>query len=215
MNIEKPRPIKVILFILTGLDLGMTMGESPWTEEPGSLQSMGSQKVGHRWATKHIAHGIQPCPIRHRGSPLGLLWKILLPDKKREMRRNLISCWHTCVRARAIAAILISRGHLSWMNVMHYMSSRFICVWLCAILCQAPLPMGFSRQEYWNGLPCPSPGNLSYPGIEPRSPALQVGSLPSESLGKPSWMNANGLQRAKKSDRNILISVDTLHHWIK
>ena len=37
---------------------------------------------------------------------------------------------------------------------------------------QAPLPMGFSRQEYWNGLPFPSPGDLPDPGIEPRSPAL-------------------------------------------
>ena len=37
---------------------------------------------------------------------------------------------------------------------------------------QAPLPMGFSRQEYWNGLPFPSPGDLPDPGIEPRSPTL-------------------------------------------
>ena len=47
MNIGKPRPTKVILFLLTELDLDMTMGESPWTEEPGMLQSIGSQKVGH------------------------------------------------------------------------------------------------------------------------------------------------------------------------
>ena len=37
---------------------------------------------------------------------------------------------------------------------------------------QAPLSMGFSRQEYWSGLPFPSPGDLPDPGIEPRSPAL-------------------------------------------
>ena len=37
---------------------------------------------------------------------------------------------------------------------------------------QAPLSMGFSRQEYWSGLPLPSPGDLPDPGIEPRSPAL-------------------------------------------
>ena len=42
--------------------------------------------------------------------------------------------------------------------------------------------MGFSRQEYWSGLPCPPPGHLPYPGIEPRSPALQVDALPSDSL---------------------------------
>ena len=45
---------------------------------------------------------------------------------------------------------------------------------------QAPLSMGFSRQEYWSGLPFPSPGYLPDPGIEPRSPTLQADSLSSE-----------------------------------
>ena len=44
--------------------------------------------------------------------------------------------------------------------------------------------MGFSGQEYWSGLPFPSPGHLPNPGMEPRSPTLQTDSLPSESLGK-------------------------------
>ena len=44
---------------------------------------------------------------------------------------------------------------------------------------QAPLSMGFSRQEYWSGLPFPSPGDLPDPGIEPGSPSLQADSLPS------------------------------------
>ena len=43
----------------------------------------------------------------------------------------------------------------------------------------------FSRQEYWSGLPCPPPGDLPNPGIEPRSPELQADSLPSEPPGKP------------------------------
>ena len=43
-----------------------------------------------------------------------------------------------------------------------------------------PLSMGFSRQEYWNGLPFPSPGDLPKPGIELMSPALQANSLPTE-----------------------------------
>ena len=68
----------------------------------------------------------------------------------------------------------------------------------CPTLCtpwtvthQAPLSKGFSRQEYWSGLPCPSPGNLPNPGIEPVSPALQANSSPSEPPGKPlfyGWM---------------------------
>ena len=54
------------------------------------------------------------------------------------------------------------------------------------IACQVSLSMGFSRQEYWSGLPFPSPGDLPEPGIEPRSPALQADALPSEPPGKSS-----------------------------
>ena len=50
---------------------------------------------------------------------------------------------------------------------------------------QAPLFVGFSRQDYWSGLPCPPPGDLPDPGIESRSSALQEDSLPSEPPGKP------------------------------
>ena len=52
---------------------------------------------------------------------------------------------------------------------------------------QAPLPLGFSWQEYWTGLPFPSPGDLPDPGIEPRSPALQAAALPSEPPGTCKW----------------------------
>ena len=48
---------------------------------------------------------------------------------------------------------------------------------------QAPLPMGFSRQECWNGLPLPSAGDIPNPGIEPWSPTLQADSLLSEPPG--------------------------------
>ena len=50
---------------------------------------------------------------------------------------------------------------------------------------QAPPPMGFSRQEYWSGLPFPSPGDLPHPGIELRSPTLQADALTSEPNGSP------------------------------
>ena len=49
---------------------------------------------------------------------------------------------------------------------------------------KAPLSTEFSRQEYWSGLPFPSPGNLPNPGIEPRSLALQADALPSEPPGR-------------------------------
>ena len=48
------------------------------------------------------------------------------------------------------------------------------------VACQAPLSMGFSRQEHWSELPFPSPGDLPDPGIEPGSPALQADDLPAE-----------------------------------
>ena len=50
---------------------------------------------------------------------------------------------------------------------------------------QAPLSMGYSRQEYWSGLPFPSPGHLTDPGIKSWSPTLQADSLPMEPPGKP------------------------------
>jgi len=62
------------------------------------------------------------------------------------------------------------------------------CPTLCdpwTVVGQAPLSIGFSRQEYWSGLPFPSPGDLPDPGIEPGSPALQSDSLPSEPPGNP------------------------------
>ena len=70
--------------------------------------------------------------------------------------------------------------------------SRFSRVQLFAtpwtVACQAPLSMGFSRQEYWSGLPFPSPGDLPNPGSNPhlsRLPHWQVGSLPLAPSGKP------------------------------
>ena len=60
----------------------------------------------------------------------------------------------------------------------------FVTPWTVAY--QAPPSMGFSRQEYWSGLPFPSPGDLPNPGIKPGSPALGADALTSEPPGKPS-----------------------------
>ena len=59
----------------------------------------------------------------------------------------------------------------------------FVTPWTIAY--KAPLFMEFFRQEYWSGLPFPSPEDLPHPGIEPRSPALQADTLVSEPPGKP------------------------------
>ena len=59
----------------------------------------------------------------------------------------------------------------------------FVIPWTVAY--KALLSMEFSRQEYWSGLPFPSPGDLPEPGIEPRLPTLQADTLPSEPPGNP------------------------------
>ena len=62
--------------------------------------------------------------------------------------------------------------------------------------CQAPLSMGFSRQEYWSGFPFPSPGDLPDSGIEPGSPALQADSLPTDLRGKSTGVGSHSLLHA-------------------
>ena len=73
---------------------------------------------------------------------------------------------------------------LEWVKVK-LLSGVRLCDPMDSSLHQAPPSMGFSRQEYWSGLPFPSPGNLPNPGIKPSSPTLQVDSLPAEPQGKP------------------------------
>ena len=72
----------------------------------------------------------------------------------------------------------------------------FVTPWTVAY--QAPQSMEFSRQEYWSGLPFPSPGDLPNPGMEPRSPTLQEDALPSEPPGKPVDMSKFLKQKVKE-----------------
>ena len=86
----------------------------------------------------------------------------------------------------------------------------FLTPWTVAL--QAPLSMGFSRQEYWSGLPFSSPGDLSNPGVEPSSPALQEilclqwrlpagDSLQADSL--PSEPPGNGRGKSGSQDTDV------------
>ena len=63
--------------------------------------------------------------------------------------------------------------------------------------------MKFSRQEYWSGLPFPSPGALPNPGIKPRFPALQADTLPSELPGKPLNSSMRGFEQGKLLNSRI------------
>ena len=67
--------------------------------------------------------------------------------------------------------------------------SNSVTLWTVAL--QDPVSMGFSRQEYWSGFPCPPPGDLPNPGIKLAALALQIDSLPTEPPGKP----CNGLSK--------------------
>ena len=115
-----------------------------WTGRPGVLRFMGSQRVGHDWATElNWTEVIEP----RNSMPLLQLFIFLGGGLVTKLCPTLATPW--------------------------------------TVACQAPLTMGFSRQEYWSELPFPSPGHLPNPGIEPESPALQADSLPTELRGKP------------------------------
>ena len=104
-------------------------------------------------AAATAAKSLQSCPNLcdpTDGSPPGSLVPGILQARTLE--------WvQLCIRVCKVASLV----------------SDFVTPW--TIACQAPLSMGFSRQEYWNGLPCSPPGELPYPGIKVTSPALAGG----------------------------------------
>ena len=92
-----------------------------------------------------------------------VIFKSLLQIHNEVFRGDLIS--ETCFEVKLISCVRL-----------------FATPWTVAY--QAPPSMGFSRQEYWSGLPFPSPGDLPNSGIKPGSPALQADALTSEPPGK-------------------------------
>ena len=80
---------------------------------------------------------------------------------------------------------------------------------------QAPLPMGFFRQEYWTALPFSSPGDLSDPGIKARSPASQADSLPIEPLASaPPQFSSRPLAHCPWSQPGTLSGTEDPPHWL-
>ena len=126
-----------------------------WTGRPGVLQFMGSQRVRHDWATE----------LNQDVSANSYFIWISLVSKIMRFLLSLCSpgfcdyfyvcvCMHVC--AKSLQSVRL-----------------FATVWTVAHL--APLPVGFSRQEYWSGWPCPSRGDLPNPETELMSPALKGG----------------------------------------
>ena len=136
-----------------------------WTGKPGMMQSMGLQRVRHDWATDlnwSIVNWMFMSPTH---SYIGIITATVLVLTGGVLGRYL--------------------GHEGGVLKWKWKWSRSIMsdsLQTCGL--QASLSMRFSRQEYWSGLPFPSPGNFPNPGIEPRSPTLEADTLTSEPQGK-------------------------------
>ena len=117
---------------------------------------------------------------RHHPDPILLVRMVTWPQLA---SRNAGKCNHPlCPRRGNRTAELMAGTFTDWLNA--WMLS---CIWLFMILCTV-VCQGFSRQEYWSGLPCPPPGSLPYSGIKPLSPvspSLQADSSPLSHRGIP------------------------------
>ena len=98
--------------------------------------------------------------------------------------------YHAFVESKKIQQTSKYNEKEKWKKVKSLSCVRlFATPWTVAH--QAPPSIEFFRQEYWSGLPFPSPGDLPHPGIEPGSPALQADALPSKPPGKPNKKDAD------------------------
>ena len=99
---------------------------------------------------------------------------------------------------------------MSWAVLSHFSHVRiFVILWTIAR--QAPLSMGSSRQEYWSGLPCPPPGDLPSPGIEPASlvsPALAGGFFTTVPPGKPHTLHLGEIGGRRRRGRQRMRWLD-------
>ena len=95
---------------------------------------------------------------------------------------------------------LKKRGSLEVMCGTQGLSNVQLFVTSSTVAARLHCPLGFSRQEYWSGLPCPPPGDLPNPGFKPRSLALQADSLLSEPQGSP----LEGIKRKIESPASFI-----------
>ena len=118
--------------------------------------------------------------------PFPTVWVVSFTIFPLEVEVSLLHYFKNIIifHIECIKAFIYTFTSFKYHNLLTHVQ-LFAIPWTAA--CQAPLSMEFFRQEYWSGLPFPSPGDLPHPGIESRSPVLQADSLPSEPPGKSLW----------------------------
>ena len=159
---------------------------APWKESYDKSRQH-TKKQGHHFTNKGLYSQAYGFSTSH-------IWMWELDHKEGWVPKNW--CFSTVVLERTLQSSLDwkeikpfnPKGNQPWILIGSEVKS-LSRVWLFAtpwiVAYQAPQSMEFFRQDYWSGLPFPSPGNLPDPGIEPGSPALQADALPSEPPGSP------------------------------
>ena len=154
-----------------------------WIGSPRSLQIVSKKALLALIKTTH------PCPVVHFHLPIIISFLFLywcdvkyvfpVPISIQVFSKGWNSFAAVFVKVKSGTNLISHRGRKERKKVKSLSHVRlFATPWTVAL--QAPLSVGFSRQEYWSGLPFPSPGDLPNPGIEPGSPALQADALSSE-----------------------------------
>ena len=171
-----------------------------------------TQKTGTRQGKDGVKRRMQ-----ERGTLLGSTTKegTSKPTNKKSKSRNWVSCfcqWHTLFSGFISFHSFHSAFLLFYKVKVKSLSpvQLFATPWTVAH--QPPPSMGFSRQEYWSGLPFPSSGDLPEPGIEPRSPTLQADALPSE---PPGWYRNNQVLILGASQVALVVkTLPAIQKWI-
>ena len=150
--------------------------KTPWMKEPGRLQSMGSLRVRHHWATSlslftfmHWRRKWQPTPVFLPENPRdgGAWWAAVYGVAQSRTQLKWLSS-SSSLNLESQVSMLRFHSHDGLWPVCVSAKSLQSCLILCDPMdCSPPGSMGFSRQEYWSGLPCPPPGDLPDSGIKP------------------------------------------------
>jgi len=144
----------------------------PWAEEPGGLQSVGLRRVGHDWVTSlslftfmHWRRKWQPTPVflPEESQGRGAWWAAVYGVTQSRTRLKWLSSISVCIYNE----LVISLFYICFVVVVQSLSHGRLFMTTWTIICQASLSKGLFRQEYWSGLPFPSPSVLLDPGIGP------------------------------------------------